>query len=167
MLALAIKAQVVRQATQSVAGQTIAASRQRQGVDNRIFECRHLAGTEFRIQEAQVERGVMRHQHAPLQNLTYEGSDLGEWWSTCQLLFRNAIHRERSRGKSSPWVYQAVEANQFLSAHELQQGDLTDTIAPLRNQAGGLHVQDHELDVSQRQRICLGAQLAVSFTLSA
>jgi hypothetical protein len=132
---------------QLVAGQQLAGQPGR--ADDPVGQALVAVPLQVGLEEAAVEGGVVGDQHRPAEELEQAGEHdldrLGVGHHPVGDAGQGADQRrDRHRG-----VDQGVEAAEDLAAADLDRPDLGDAVVGGRP-AGGLEVEDHELDVEQR-----------------
>ena len=121
-----------------------------------------------RLEEADVVRRVVRHQHRPAQELQQAGQHRLDRRGRGQHRLGDAGQHGDERRQPLARVYQGGEDAQPLAGAHLDRADLGDPAA-VRRAAGGLQVEHHERRVDQRHRRgvdrAVGAQEGVQSAL--
>ena len=102
------------------------------------------------LEEADVERRVVRHQHAALRELQERGQRRLDGRRVGDHRVGDAGQDRDERRDLGVRVHQGLELAEDLAAAHLDRTDLGDHRAGLGRPAGGLEVDDAERDVAQR-----------------
>jgi len=140
VFALGPDAQLAGHLAQVVAAKRVPTAGQGQGVHGKAGAVRPAQKSPFRSQEAQIEGGVVSHQHGPVHDLPHSFRDLGENRLVRDLPIRDLIDGRCAGGNRTLRIDQTLEVIQHLAAAIAQQRDLTDPVAQVWVQSGGFHI---------------------------